>query len=179
MFQTRFRADSGMVQRGKTFGRYRVAECYTALLCRFLLAFSLQARQQYFCHSVHLRNLVLQVSQVLYSARFFLAIIFLHHRFDYRTVEIVGFLQTTCCFSRLLASFSWAIALLLCLFSGLFSVTRTLFLPLFSAWRFTVSASVCSPKKAETGLCGLKNFVRSVRPLSDPLAGYHGSSLGR
>jgi len=33
--------------------------------------------------------------------------------------------------------------------------------------------------KAETGLSGLKNFVRSVRPLSDLFAGYHELSFKR
>jgi hypothetical protein len=35
------------------------------------------------------------------------------------------------------------------------------------------------PKEVETGLSGIKNFVRSVRPLSDCFADYHGLSLTR
>jgi hypothetical protein len=34
-------------------------------------------------------------------------------------------------------------------------------------------------RQAETGSSGFKNFVRSVRPLSDPFAVYHGLSFRR
>jgi hypothetical protein len=75
------------------------------------------------------------------------------------------------------ASRSTATRLLFSSLSGVAWLPQRLGSSFTSTWQLSLRAMDTRQFKAVSGPSGLKNVVRSVRPLSDPFAGYHGLSF--